>query len=46
MKIGLLFEDFGFSNLDLRYPENGNQGIGGTEFTFLMLMRYLKISKR
>lgn len=35
MKIGLLFEDFGFSNLDLRYPENGNQGIGGTEFTFL-----------
>lgn len=44
MKIGLLFEDFKFSNLDLRYPENGNQGIGGTEFTFLMLMRYLKIN--
>ena len=41
MKIGLLFDDKGFINIDLRYPERGNPGVGGTQFCFLMLSRYL-----
>lgn len=46
MKIGILFDDAGFRNLDFRYPENGNPGIGGTQFCFLMLIRYYsKINK-
>lgn len=44
MKIGLVFSDKGFSNLDLRHPENGNPGVGGTEFCFLMLARYLTLT--
>lgn len=40
MKIGILFDDAGFRNIDFRYPENGNPGIGGTQFCFLMLIRY------
>lgn len=46
MKIGILFDDAGFQNIDFRYPENGNPGIGGTQFCFLMLIRYYsKINK-
>lgn len=40
MKIGILFDDAGFYNMDFRYPESGNPGIGGTQFCFLMLIRY------
>lgn len=45
MRIGLIFYDKGFSKLDLEYPEKGNPGVGGTEYCFLMLARYLKLSK-
>lgn len=43
MKIGMIFEDSGIYRLDLRNPENGNPGVGGTQFCFLMLARYLKL---
>ena len=37
MKIGLYFNDMGFSGLDLKEPQKGNNGIGGTQYCFLML---------
>ncbi|MBP9988430.1 MAG: glycosyltransferase family 4 protein [Ruminococcus sp.] len=37
MKIGFYFNDKGFSNLDLKEPVNGNNGIGGTQYCFIML---------
>lgn len=37
MKIALYFEDKGFNNIDLSNPEDGNNGIGGTQFCFVML---------
>lgn len=43
LKIGLVLGDSGFENLDLRFPELGNNGIGGTQYCFLMLARYLKL---
>lgn len=43
MKIGVLFIDSHGPNTNYRYPENGNPGIGGTQYCFLMLMRYLSL---
>lgn len=40
MKIALLFDYQG--SKDLRTPENGNPGIGGTQYNFLTLPFYLK----
>ncbi len=37
MKIGFYFNDKGFSNIDLRNPLKGNNGIGGTQYCFIML---------
>ena len=37
MNIGLYFNDKGFNNLDLSSPIQGNNGIGGTQYCFLML---------
>lgn len=45
MKIGLLLDDTAFSRLDLTTPELGNPGIGGTEYEFLMLAKYLGKNK-
>lgn len=45
MKIGILFDDAGFQNKDFRYPEKGNPGIGGTQFCFIMLIRYYPLLK-
>lgn len=41
MKIGLLFDDRGYNGLNLSCPDMGNPGIGGTQFSFLMLQKYL-----
>ena len=41
MIIGLYFNDKGFSGLDLRFPFKGNNGIGGTQYCFLMLAEAL-----
>lgn len=37
MKVALYLDDNGFYNLDLRFPEKGNNGVGGTQYCFLML---------
>ena len=37
MNIGLYFNDKGFKNLDLSTPIQGNNGVGGTQYCFLML---------
>lgn len=42
MKVGFYFENKGYPDIDLRYPERGNPGIGGTQFTTLALAYYLK----
>lgn len=37
MKIGIYLNDKGMNNMDLRFPDKGNPGIGGTEYCLLML---------
>ena len=37
MTIALYLNDLGFTNLDLRNPIYGNEGIGGTQYCFVML---------
>ncbi|HEL1655162.1 TPA: glycosyltransferase family 4 protein [Streptococcus suis] len=41
MKIGILFDDVGKAGLDYSAPPEGNPGVGGTQYCFLMLMYYL-----
>lgn len=41
MRIGLLFNDKGYSGLDMSSPQAGNPGVGGTQFCYLMLQKYL-----
>ena len=41
MIIGFYFNDIGFSNLDLSDPFSGNNGVGGTQYCFLMLAEAL-----
>lgn len=41
VKIYLLLEDKGIKGLDLSKPENGNPGIGGTQFLFVALANEL-----
>ncbi|WP_053991028.1 glycosyltransferase family 4 protein [Mangrovimonas sp. TPBH4] len=40
MKIGLYFNNKGIENVDLRFPEKGNPGVGGTQFNILTLAYY------
>ena len=42
LKVGLYFNNFGFSNVDLSNPELGNPGIGGTLFNFITLPYYFQ----
>lgn len=37
MRIGFYFNDLGFENLDLSDPCSGNNGVGGTQYCFLMV---------
>lgn len=41
IKVGFYLENKGYTNADLRFPEKGNPGIGGTEFTTLATAYYL-----
>lgn len=41
LKIGLELLDKGYFNMDFSTPERGNPGVGGSEFCFLMLAKYL-----
>lgn len=45
MKVGLLLEDQGFDSLDVSRPEEGNPGIGGTAYCFLLLGKFLAEEK-
>ncbi|MEM9808497.1 MAG: glycosyltransferase family 4 protein [Cyanobacteria bacterium P01_D01_bin.56] len=42
MKIGLYVENRGYPDVDLRFPQKGNPGIGGTQFTTISLAYYLQ----
>ncbi|WP_455629500.1 glycosyltransferase family 4 protein [Parabacteroides sp.] len=44
MNIAIYYDDSGSQRMNLTNPEEGNPGVGGTQFCFLMLMNYL--SKR
>lgn len=41
MKIGFIFEDDGIRNVNLNNPNEGNPGIGGTQYQFLILGYYI-----
>lgn len=41
MKIGFEINDSGFRDIDLTHPEEGNPGIGGTQFEFILLISSL-----
>ena len=41
MKIGILYGQKLTPERDMRHPELGNPGVGGTQFCIGMLVRYL-----
>lgn len=41
MRVGFLFNDLGFRSMDFSCTDEGNPGIGGSEYLFLLLMKYL-----
>lgn len=41
IKLGIEFNDKNLLNIDISEPENGNPGIGGSEYLFALLGRYL-----
>ncbi len=41
IKVGFYLKNQGYSNVDLRFPEKGNPGIGGTQFTTIATAYYL-----
>lgn len=43
LKIGVYFANAGYKNIDLTTPEEGNPGIGGTQFNALTLVHYYQI---
>lgn len=43
MKLGFILKDIGLNGVDMRSPLEGNPGIGGSEFLFLLLMHYLSL---
>ncbi|MGD9307318.1 MAG: glycosyltransferase family 4 protein, partial [Desulfobacterales bacterium] len=42
MKVGLYLENQKIKDTDLRYPEQGNPGIGGTQYNFVTLPYYFQ----
>lgn len=41
IKIAMLFQEAETNHMDLSHPENGNPGVGGTAFCFLLLSKFL-----
>jgi len=41
IKVGFYVQNEGYPNVDCRFPEKGNPGIGGTEFTEIATVYYL-----
>lgn len=44
--VGLYVSDSGFSGIDFKNIDNGNPGIGGTQFEFVLLAYYLSQDER
>lgn len=42
IRVGFYIENKGYPTVDLRFPERGNPGIGGTQFTTIALAYYLR----
>jgi glycosyltransferase involved in cell wall biosynthesis len=42
IKVGFYINNQGYPNVDLRFPEKGNPGIGGSEYTELSTAYYLR----
>ncbi len=42
LEVALYLENAGVADVDLRHPEKGNPGVGGTQFGFVSLAYYLK----
>lgn len=42
IKVGFHVDNSGYLGIDTRFPERGNPGIGGTQFTAIALAYYLK----
>ncbi|MEM7579944.1 MAG: hypothetical protein AAF316_08830 [Cyanobacteria bacterium P01_A01_bin.80] len=40
IKVGFYLQNQRYPNIDLRFPEKGNPGIGGTEFTTIATAYY------
>lgn len=43
MRIGIIYDDIARDGLDCSRPELGNPGVGGTQFCYLMLLKYYPI---
>ena len=41
-RIAIFVDDSNYNNIDISHPENGNPGIGGTEYCFANLIYALK----
>lgn len=46
MKLGFYFDNRDIAEIDMSMPKDGNPGIGGTQYCFIILMYYLKIHPR
>lgn len=42
IKVAMLFQEAETSGMDLSHPEQGNPGVGGTAFCFLLLSRFME----
>lgn len=45
MKVGIVYDDRFASETDMRFPERGNPGVGGTQYCVGMLIRYLSMKQ-
>src|SRR5690242_20284869 len=41
MKVAFYLDNSGIAEIDLRYPEKGNPGIGGTQYMIVMIANQL-----
>lgn len=46
MKLGFYFDNSDIADIDMSMPEDGNPGIGGTQYCFIILMYYLEVYPR
>lgn len=46
MRLAFILKDIGLNEIDMSNPQNGNPGIGGSEYLFVLLMYYLSIQSK